>query len=144
MVRSLQGGKIKNIKNLLIDTLEDVSPEAVCIHVSTNDISSGRSVEAITADMENLISLIHNQGKTAILSLFITRNDKHAEKVKVVNDKLIELCNRYRAGYIEHKDIQSPHLNSGGLHLARQFNYLLNDSLVNCFSYLVENDFCMN
>ena len=55
MLRSLQGGRIKNIKNLIIDMLEDVKPEAICIHVSTNDINDGRSVEDITHDMEILI-----------------------------------------------------------------------------------------
>ena len=29
MGRSLSGGKIKNIRNLIIDTLEDVTPEAI-------------------------------------------------------------------------------------------------------------------
>ena len=57
MVRSL-GGKIKNIKNLIIDALEDVTPQAICIHVSTNDIADGRNVDTIKEDMENLIVLV--------------------------------------------------------------------------------------
>ena len=42
MIRSLSGGKIKNIRNLIIDALEDVTPDTIIIHVSTNDISSGK------------------------------------------------------------------------------------------------------
>ena len=34
MDRSLQGGNMKSIKDLIIDTLEDVSSEAVCIDMS--------------------------------------------------------------------------------------------------------------
>ena len=42
MIRSISGGKIKNIRNLIIDALEDVTPDTIIIHVSTNDISSGK------------------------------------------------------------------------------------------------------
>ena len=38
MVRSLQGAKIKNVKNLINDLLEDVKPEAIWIHASTNEM----------------------------------------------------------------------------------------------------------
>ena len=37
--------------------LEDVTQEAICIHVSTNDINDD-SVEMMSKDMENLIKLI--------------------------------------------------------------------------------------
>ena len=48
MVRSQQGGKVKNIKNLMIDLLDDgVKPQALCYHVGTNDISAGRNVDDV-------------------------------------------------------------------------------------------------
>ena len=105
MVRSLQGGRIKNIKNLVINMLEDVKPEAICIHVSTNDINDGRSVGDITHDMEILINLIQRQGIVPIISLVTQRSDKHASKVDVVNKRLIRLCNHHGVGYIEHPNI---------------------------------------
>ena len=36
-----------NIRNLIIDALEDVTPDTIIIHVSTNDISSGKSINTI-------------------------------------------------------------------------------------------------
>lgn len=143
MVRSLQGGRIKNIKNLCIDMLEDVTPDAICVHVSTNDISDGRSVEDIITDMENIICLIQQQGIVPIISLVIQRMDRHASKVDIVNKKLIRLCNHHGVGYILHQNITPDHLNPGGLHIARQFISLFSNNFVAFFKYLVQNHFCI-
>ena len=80
MVRTLQGGKIKNIRNLIIDTLEDVTPLAACVHVCTNDISNGKNKETIIEDMQSLIELIKRQGIGPIISLVTPRNDKPASR----------------------------------------------------------------
>ena len=42
--------------------LEDVKPDAVCVHAATNYISNGRSVDEIVLDMECLVNLIKQQG----------------------------------------------------------------------------------
>ena len=90
MVRTIQGGKIRNIRNLIIDTLEDVTPLAVCIHVCTNDISNGKNIQMIIEDMQNLIELIKRQGIVPIITL-VTQNDKHASRVNAVNSSLIKM-----------------------------------------------------
>ena len=143
MVRSLSGGKIKNIRNLIIDTLEDVTPEAILVHVSTNDISNGKNADTIAEDMENLVSMIDRQGIIPVISLVIPRNDKHATKVDSVNRALIEMCNKRGVAYIEHENITNNHLNPGGIHLTRQYSNLLNNNFVSYINYLVENDFCV-
>ena len=41
MVRPYRGGKIKNIKKLVLDVLDDgIKPTAICIHASTHDIGN--------------------------------------------------------------------------------------------------------
>lgn len=143
MVRSQQGGKIKNIKNLMIDILEDVSPDAICIHVATNDINGGRSVNEIIQDMENLIMLIQRQGIVPVFSLVTRRADKYSSKVDIINNRLIQLCNHHGVGYIEHQNITKNHLNSGGLHIAREHISLFSDNFAKYFKYLSVNNFCI-
>lgn len=135
MVRSHVGGKIKNIKNLMLDLLEDVKPNAVCFHVATNDISSGRSIEEIVCDIENLVDLLQRQGVVPVISLLTPRSDKFATKVEIINKRLIILCN--------HENITKNHLNIGGLHIAREHTSLFSNNFVNFFNYLTQNNFCI-
>ena len=74
--------------------MEDVTPQAVCVHVSTNDISRNTDLEKIVAEMENLIVLIKDQGIQPIVSLVIPRNDKHGYKVKLINEMLMSISVR--------------------------------------------------
>ena len=136
-------GKIKNIKNLIIDMLEDVKPNAVCVHVATNDISSGRSIDEILIDMENLVELIQRQGIVPVISLITQRADKYASKVEIVNKRLIILCNHLGVGYIDHMNITKESLNTGGLHIARENTSLFSNNFVKFFNYLTENNFCL-
>ena len=119
--------------------LEDASPQAICVHVSTNDIGNNKTVSEIEDEMEELIVLIKQKGILPIISLVLPRNDKHAQKVKLVNDKIIALCSCYNVCYIEHKNIKTEHLNPGGVHLVEKFKQLFTDNLVNHFNYICDN-----
>ena len=139
MVRPYRGGKVKNIKNLIFDVLDDnIKPTAICIHASTNDIGSGRNVEDIVGDLENLIKLVTEGGMMPILSLPTVRTDKFSQKINVLNSHLVQLCKRNGIHFIEHRDIKSEHLNQGGLHIISKFNYLLNANFAKCFNYLLD------
>ena len=141
MVRALRGGKIKNIKNLIIDTLEDIKkPDLLCIHVSANDIGDGRSVETIVTDLENLITIVQRQGIIPVMSMVTIRNDKHGYKVRVVNERLRKLCVQYNVDYIEHENIKLEHLNPGGVHIVNKFNYLFSENLSNYFNYMLRKE----
>ena len=142
MVKSLSGGKIKNIKNLIIDTLEEINkPDALCIHVSSNDIGNGRNIDDIEKDFENLISLVKSQQIQPILSMVIKRNDKYGYKVGEVNDRLRKLCVKYNIDYIDNENIRIEHLNAGGIHISNPFNYLFADNLSKYFNYAVQHQF---
>ena len=96
MVRSVQGSKLKNIINLVIDTLEDVTLSAICIHAGTNDVSNGITVDQISEEMENLIRMIMKRGIHIIVSLLTHRNDRFM---------LIDLSKRLDVSNIEHRNI---------------------------------------
>ena len=67
MLWPLQGAKIKNVKNLINDLLEDVKPEAICIHASTNDINDDKSIDGIVGEMGILIKVIQNKGIVSVI-----------------------------------------------------------------------------
>ena len=74
--------------------------------------------------------MINQQGILPIVSLVIPRNDKHVTKVSIINKELIILFNNVGAGYVEHENIKSQHLNPGAIHIMKQHNHLLNDNFV--------------
>ena len=144
MVRSLQGGKVKNIKNLMIDMLEDGGePDAICFHVGTNDIGVGKSIHDIMDELENLVKLTQRQGIVPVISLVTERTDKFSSKVNQLNELIIQLCNDMGVGYIEHRNINSTHLNGSGLHIEYTYTHLFSKKFVNYFDFLLENDFCL-
>ena len=139
MVRSQRGGKVKNIKNLMIDLLEDVT------HVGTNDIGAGKSVNDIQQELRNLIILTKPQGIVPIISLLTKRTDNFAGKVEHMNNLIVELCNELEVGYIEHDNINATHLNTGGgLHINNSYTSIFGDNFVNYFNFLVTNNFCLS
>ena len=141
MVRSVQGSKLKNIKNLILDCLEDVDPAAICIHAGTNNIGSGDGIEEIVSEYKELVSLLLGRGILPIISMITVRNDKHSEMVDLVNERLRVVCDTMGAGCIEHDGIKSEHLNTSKLHIARQFNYILNEEFIDYFNYAILNNF---
>ena len=143
MVRSQRGAKIKNIKNLMIDMIEDVTPTAICYHVGTNEISSDKELREIKDEFRELLLLTERQGIIPILSLATARSGRYASRVNELNDIMKDLCNDLRMGYIEHKNIGNEHLNASGLHIASKHTSLFGSNFVNFFKYLSENDFCV-
>ena len=116
-----------------------MEPTAICIHASTNDIGSGRNIEDIVGDMENLIKLVQGEGIMPIISVPTIRTDKFSHKINVLNGQLVQLCRRYGVCFIEHRDIKSEHLNKGGLHIIAKFNHLMNSNFARCFNYLLDH-----
>ena len=143
MVRSQRGGKVKNIKNLMIDLIEDVKPDAICFHVGTNDINSRKSTLEIRKEIEYLIKLTQRQGILPVLSLITKRTDKYGGKVDELNQVIVDLCNRHGVGYIEHANIQACHLNESGLHIDVKHTHLFSANFANYFNSLVNNDFIL-
>ena len=95
----------------------------------------------IEKDLEYLIDLVKKQGIQPIMSLVIKRNDKFGYKVNEVNERIINLCQQYNVGYIEHENIKIEHLNAGGVHIANHYNHFFIDNLSDFFNYAAKNHF---
>ena len=122
--------------------MEDIErPDFLCIHVSSNDIGSGRKVETIEENLEYLIKLVKEQNVQPIMSLVIQRNDnnRYSYLVDEVNRRIIQLCEKYNVGYIDHSNITTEHLNAGGVHISNHYNYLLLKNMSSCFNYVVKH-----
>ena len=143
LVRSQRGGKFKSIKNLMINLLEDMTPDAICFHVGTNDLNAGKSMRDIIADLNYMIKLTQDSGIVPVLSLVTQRSDKFSSKVYQLNQMIVELCNDLGVGYIEHQNINSTHLNESGLHIAAKYTYLFSDNFARYFNSLINNDFIL-
>ena len=73
---------------MINDLLEDVKPEAICIHASTNDINDDKSIYGIVSEMGILIKVIQDKGIVPVITLITTRNEKHVAKVNITSKKL--------------------------------------------------------
>ena len=118
--------------------------EAISVYVSSNDIGSGKCVDEIASEMEYLLTIIKSQGIQPIISMVQTGNDKHAYKVPLVNNMLRDLCVQYNIGYIDNTNIKIEHLNPGGVHIQKQFNYMFTDNLTKYFNMLCGGDIFPN
>ena len=60
-VKTLRGGRIKDIENCLIEYISNGSlknTDIIALHVGTNNVSDGDSVNNIISDYENVIGTI--------------------------------------------------------------------------------------
>lgn len=126
---------------MTIDLLPKTTTDAICIHAGTNNTSNNKSIVEITGEMNDLINEIKKKDMVPIISLLITRNDKYSEKVKVINRRMIKLCNVHGINYVQHRNITGSHLNPIGLHLAWQNTHILKDNFAHLFNFAIENNF---
>jgi lysophospholipase L1-like esterase len=98
-------------------------PKHIILHIGTNDQqtkSPDALIKAVTKLGEAKTQEI--SGIELTLSEIITRNDdlQLADKVKIYNNKLDNLCTERNWGFITHKSIIKTHLNRYGLHLSQR------------------------
>lgn len=140
MVRAMKKGKIKHVKRFITDALDMMKPDYVFIHVTKDDVTSGRTLAMIKADMEDLITYILCLRKKPIISMMVIRNDENRYKVNVVNDMLRTLCLKHKVRYVQHKNIRSEHLHSDGIQLRDQYGQLFRENLLFCFNDVLQKE----
>lgn len=71
------------------------SPKNIAIHLGTNDLATGYSVETVTERLEEFIEMLHNRYPNANIYYFgITQraNNNFYEKIKATNSNLSQWC----------------------------------------------------
>lgn len=109
------GSSVDDMCHYAIPTIKK-KPDEVILHVGTNNIPEADSARHIAEKIVDLATFIEKespQTKVTISSL-ITRKDSEAFKPK------IEETNKILKSFIDHKNINDPCLNNGGLHLKKK------------------------
>ena len=73
-------------------TIREVNPEHIILHVGTNDLNSEKTSSQISNSMIDLANSLKNETNNIHVSLIVPRNDNLNNKVKEVNNRLINMC----------------------------------------------------
>ena len=117
--RCFSGSTSKQLNHYIIPSLVDDKPDAVIIHVGTNDVLNKLNHEDIA---RNIIFIALNCGKydvndIAISSVFIRKNPNLNALVRRVNDLLHDLCAKNDFGFISNEMITTSYLWKDRIHL---------------------------
>ena len=73
-------------------TIREVNPEHIILHVGTNDLNSEKTSSQISNSIIDLANSLKNETNNIHVSLIVPRNDNLNNKVKEVNNRLINMC----------------------------------------------------
>ena len=115
-IKSFPGATIKCMHDYKKPSMEK-SPDAVIIHIGTNDLRSTKDPTNICKEIIELAEESCSENTNVIISQIVPRGDKFNEKAKLVNNKLNEECKKRNISLISHNNIKPKiHLNSSKLH----------------------------
>ena len=78
-VKSFPGAKIECVKDYIKPTLK-FNPDAIILHVGTNDLRSEKSAEEIGNEVISLVNTIKTSDNEVIVSTIIARDDSLNQK----------------------------------------------------------------
>ena len=109
--RSFSGANAKQLRHYIIPTLIDDKPDAIVIHVGTNDILNYASHEDIARSNINIGLDCKNNGvnEVVISSILVKKNPNLTEIERRVNDMLRDLCEKNGFSFICNDVILSNH-----------------------------------
>ena len=120
-VRSFSSAKTRCMYDHAKPTIREVNPEHIILHVGTNDLNSEKTASQTSNSIIDLANSLKNETNNIHVSLIVPRNDNLNNKVKEVNNRLINMCEQRNIKIINHSDTidRSRHLNESHLHLNR-------------------------
>ena len=128
-VKPFLGAQVRSMPLYLEAALQEVDkPDYVVVHVGTNDIHAGRSIEDIKADFRKLHDYLKDKGIFLVISLLTCRSDNHRGTIPRINHMLIELADELGIGY-SGNEIGDVHLNQSRYHLKNEGTQVLADNI---------------
>ena len=143
IVRSLSGTNTKQLDHYIIPPLVEDRPDAVIIHVGTNDILTNANHEEIARNIIKIGLNCKNYGvnDVVISSILVKKNPNLNALIRRVNDLLRDLCSMNGFGYICNDAITTEYLWKDGIHLQDLgTNILISNFIKFVNSFLVDND----
>ena len=100
--RSFSGANAKQLRHYIIPALIDDKPDAIVIHVGTNDILNHANHEDIARSIINIGLDCKKNGVNEVLisSVLVKKNRNLTAIVSLVNDMLRDLCEKNGLFYL--------------------------------------------
>ena len=141
--RSFSGANTKQLDHYILPPLVDDKPDAVIIHVGTNDILTNANHEEIARNIIKigLNSKNHSVNDVVISSVLVKKNPNLNALIRRVNDLLRDLCSMNGFGYICNDAITTEYLWKDGIHLQDLGTNILSSNFITFVnSFLIDND----
>ena len=130
--RSFSGANTKQLDHYILPPLVDDKPDAVIIHVGTNDILTNANHEEIARNIikTGLNCKNHGVNDVVISSVLVKKNPNLNALIRRVNDLLRDLCSMNGFGYICNDAITTEYLWKDGIHLQDLGTNILSSDLI--------------
>ena len=136
-VKAFPGANCNQLSHYITPNLTEQNPDAVIIHVGTNDLKirqgQQKSNEAIANDIINIGKQCKQHGVNDVFISGITyRKGFHLmKKVHEVNDIVQNLCLLEDLHFISNNNIREQHLWQDGIHLSESGVTVLSNNMIN-------------
>ena len=134
-IKSFPGATVKQLEHYIIPHLLERSPDAVVIHVGTNDIRprDSRHVKSSLEIANHVISVAKKCKEYGVTDVFVSgitcrSVDRDMKKVLDTNCHIMNQCNSENFHFISNNNIQLENLFEDGIHLGESGLRILNEN----------------
>ena len=143
--RSFSGANVKQLNHYLEPTLIDDKPDAILIHVGTNDIVANANPKEIANNIINTGLKCRSYGvnNVFISSILVKKNPSLNIVIRHTNDLIRDLCERNGLCYINNDIITTDYLWKDGIHLKDTGTHILSSNFskhMNRILFNISND----
>ena len=138
--RSFSGANARQLQHYIMPTLQDDKPDAIIIHVGTNDIlTNSQDEEEIATNILKIAEYCSVAGVNDIFisGILIKKNPRLTAVVRRVNDLLREHCATNNLHFIENDNITKDFLWNDGIHLQDLGTSILSDNFCKMLNYVL-------
>ena len=117
--KTFSGANTKQLSHYIIPTLVDDKPDAVIVHVGTNDILNGANDNELANSIMKIgiVCKQHGVNDVVISSILVKKSPRLNALVRRVNDQLRDLCATNGFQFISNDTISTDYLWRDGIHL---------------------------
>ena len=130
--RSFSGANTKQLNHYIAPLLVDDKPDAVIIHVGTNDVFENANHEDIAHIIKiGLECKKYGVNDIVISSVFVKRSPALNAIIRLANEMLCDLCRANRFGFICNDMITTQYLWNDGTHVQDLGTNILSSNFIN-------------
>ena len=141
--RSFSGANAKQLCSYIILSLVNNKPDAIVIHVGTNDILNHANHENIAHSIINIGLDCKTNGVDEVLisSILVKKNPNLTAIVRGVNDMLRDLCKKNGFSFICNDVITTNYLWKDGVHMQDMGTHIFSNHFLKFLNYSIDSNF---